>query len=259
MTLLELFASGEEINFSEITRRSGLSRSNVSHLLTSLCANGVLSRPGYGVYRRGERLIRLCAGDNLWHDLTIMAERCADNIVARLNELAVVGLRFQGRRLTLVKRKPVKSLQVEPENERHRQADWYGTANGRVLLAFAPETIVSEVVRHYGLPSRKVWSAALTFPKLAVELKRIREQRFVVMNVDDEIKAIGVPAADASGDTAFSIATAFPVFSRRKTDLEIAGLLSYEATTFEKEMAIRGLRVADLNLCLAHASANTGK
>jgi DNA-binding IclR family transcriptional regulator len=254
MTLLELFASGEELSFSEISERAGLTRSNASHLLSALCALGVLSRPEYGVYRRGERLTRLCVGDNPWRELTIMAERYADNIVARLNELAVVGLRCQGRRLTLIKRRPVKNLQVEQENERYHQADWYGTANGRVLLAFAPDALVSEVVRHYGLPSRGIWSAALTLPKLLSELKLIREQRFVVMNVDEEIKAIGVPAVDAAGDAAFCIATAFPIFSCRHSDEEIVELLSHEAGTFEKEMSIRGMRVADLSLIPRHDS-----
>ncbi len=248
MTLLELFSSGEEIGFSEIRKRTGLTRSNVSHLLSSLCENGVLVHSGYGVYRRGERLIRLCNGDNRWRELGIMAERCADNIVGWFNELAVVGLRFQGRRLTLVKRKPVKNLQVEQEDERHYQADWYGTANGRILLAFAPGKIVTDVVRHCGLPSRKNWSEAVTLPKLMRELKQIREQEYVVMNVDDDIKAIGVPARDASGEAVLSIATAFPVFSCRKTDEEIIGRLKYEADSFEKEMAIRGITVAELNL-----------
>lgn len=250
MTLLELFASGEEIGFSEVQRRTGLTKSNVSHLLSALCENGVLFRSGYGSYRRGERLTRLCNGDNLWRELNIMAERCADNLVGWFNELAVVGLRFQGRRLTLVKRKPVKNLQVEQENERHYhyQADWYGTANGRILLAFAPGKIVSDVVRHCGLPSRKTWNAAVTLPKLMRELKQIREQGYVVMKVDDDIKAIGVPARDASREAVLSIATAFPVFSCRKTDAEIIERLQYEAESFEKEMAIRGITVADLNL-----------
>lgn len=248
MNLMELFASGDEISFSEIREQTGLTKSNVSHLLSALCENGILVRTGYGRYRRGERLIRLCNGDNLWRELCIMAERCADNMVGWFNELTVVGLRFQGHRLTLVKRKPIKNLQVEHESERHYQADWYGTANGRILLAFAPGKIVSDVVRHCGLPSRKNWSAAVTLPKLMRELKQIRDQGYVMMKVDDDIKAIGVPARDASGEAVLSIATAFPVFSCRKTDAEIVERLKYESDSFGKEMAIKGITVTELNL-----------
>lgn len=253
MTLLELFSSGEEFNFSAIRESTGLTRSNASHLLSSLCENGVLSHPEYGIYRRGERLIRLCTGDNHWRELNIMAERCADNLVGWFNELAVVGLNFHGRRLTLVKRKPIKNLQVEQGNERYYQADWYGTANGRILLAYATEKIVSDVVRRCGLPSRNTWCTAVTLPKLKRELKQIRDQGYVVMIVDSDIKAIGVPVRDASDVPVLCIATAFPVFSCRRSDGEIIERLQYEADSFEKELAIRGISIADLNLDAANA------
>lgn len=248
MTLLELFASGEELSFSEVMQRSGLTRSNASHLLSSLCKNEVLSRPEYGIYRRGVRLTRLCTGNNHWRELSIMAERCADNLVGWFNELAVVGLNFQGRRLTLVKRKPIKNLQVEQGEERHYQADWYGTATGRILLAYASEKIVSDVVRRCGLPTRVNWAAATTLPKLERELKQIHDRGYVVMKVDSDIKAIGVPVRDASEMPLLSIATAFPVFSCQKSDAEIIERLQYEADSFEKEMTIRGISIADLHL-----------
>lgn len=88
----------------------------------------------------------------------------------------------------------------------------------------------------------------MTLPKLMRELKQIRDQGYVMMNVDNDIKAIGVPARDASGEAALSVATAFPVFSCRKTDAEIIERLQYEADSFEKEMAIRGISIADLSL-----------
>ena len=248
MALLELFSSGEEVRFSEVMARTGLSRSNASHLLGSLCANSVLTRSGYGLYRRGERLLRLSTGNNLWRELSIMAERCADNLVAWLNELAVIGLRFQGRRLILVKRKPVKNLQVDPASESRHPTDWYATASGRILLAFAPESVLSDVVRHCGLPARATWSDAVTLPRLRAQLAQIREQGFVLMNADENIRAIGVPVADASGEEVFSVATAFPVFSCHKSDSEIISRLQYEAESFAKEVSIRGIQVADLAL-----------
>ena len=60
ITLLELFASGGDFAFSEIVVRTGLTRSNVSHLLQSMCECGMLKKEEYGKYRRGERLLRLC-------------------------------------------------------------------------------------------------------------------------------------------------------------------------------------------------------
>lgn len=248
MALLELFAPGKELSFSEVQTQTGLTKSNVSHLLSALCENEVLLRSGYGNYCRGQRLTRLCHGDNCWQELNSVAQRCAGNIVGWFNELAVVGMRYHEQRLTLVKRKPIKNLQVEQEDERHYPADWYGTANGRILLAFAPEKIVSGVASRCGLPAKKIWSDAITLPKLMNELKQIRKQGFVVLKVDDDIKAIGVPARDASGEAVFGLATAFPVFSCRKTDAEIIERLQYEADSFEKEIILRGISTAELKL-----------
>lgn len=104
--LLELFADGKEFSVKEVIAHTGLNQSNVSHLLKSLCEENMLERIEYGKYRRGGRLIRLCLGNNPWQELLSKAERCADNLMTWLDELAVIGLRDQDRRLTIVKRRP---------------------------------------------------------------------------------------------------------------------------------------------------------
>ena len=91
ITLLELFASGGEYSFSEITAKTGLTRSNVSHLLQALCEEQMLEKVQYGKYRRGSRLTRLGLSVNPWKELIDKAGRCADNLMLWLNELAVVG------------------------------------------------------------------------------------------------------------------------------------------------------------------------
>ena len=173
LALLELFRFGDEITFAEVQRRTGLTKSNVSHLLSALCECDMLVRSRHGSYRRGERLVRLCGGDNIWQELKIMGDRYAGNIVGWFNELTVVGIRFQGRWFSLVKRKPVKNLQLEHGSERYYPATWYETASGRVLLAYAPEGVLVDTVRHFGLPPQDVWREAGSLPKLKAELDRI--------------------------------------------------------------------------------------
>ena len=245
ITLLELFASGEKFSFKEISSRTGLTRSNVSHLLTSLCEENILERVEYGKYRRGERLTRLCMSSNPWQELFSRAERCADNLMLWLNELAVVGMRDQDRRLTIVKRRPVKNLQVEQEG-RSYPANWYETATGRILLAYVPKEILRKIAARCGLPERKVWREAVTLPKLEMELARIRKQGFVAMDVDELIRAIGVPVRDASGEYLMSLSTAYPVFSCRKNEDEIIRYMQDCASVLEEELRIGGIRIIDL-------------
>ena len=243
--LLELFAAGGEFSFAEIAVRTGLTRSNLSHLLQSLCDEGMIERFEYGKYRRGERLARLCMNSNPWQELLDKAERCADNVMNWLNELTVVGLRDRDRRLTIIKRRPLKNLQVEQEG-RSYPANWYETANGRILLAYAPKETLRKIVARSGLPERKVWREAVTLPKLETELARIRKQGFVAMDVDELIRAIGIPVRDASGEYLMSLSTAYPVFSCRKDEDEIIRYMQDRASVLEEELRIGGIRIADL-------------
>lgn len=244
--LLELFADGKEFSVKEVIAHTGLNQSNVSHLLKSLCEEKVLERIEYGKYRRGERLIRLCTGNNPWQELLSKAERCAENLMAWLNELTVIGMRDQDRRLTIIKRRPVKKLQVDLDSARTYPANWYETANGRILLAYAPKETIRKIVMRCGLPERKVWREATSLPKLKQELARIREQGFVAMDVDNVIRALGVPVRDASGEFLMSLSTAYPVFSCRKKEDEIIRYMQNLASTLEEELRIRGIRIMEL-------------
>ena len=244
--LLELFAAGKEFSVKEVIAHTGLNQSSVSHLLKSLCEENMLERIRYGKYRRGARLIQLCIGHNPWQELISKAERCADNLMTWLNELAVIGMRDHDRRLTIVKRWPLKSLQVDQDSARIYPANWYETANGRILLAYAPSDIVRQVVRQYGLPERNIWREAATLPKLEKELERIRKQGFTAMDVDELVRALGVPIRDASSEFTMSLSTAYPVFSCRKKEEEIIRYMQERASILEEELRIGGIRIIDL-------------
>lgn len=243
---MEIFVSGEEYSFGEIAEKTQLSKSNISHLLKSLCECEILEKSGYGKYRRGCRFSRLCSVYNPNYRLMSIAERCADNLINQLNELVVIGLRNNEHRLTLVKIQPAKNLQVNPK--RHYLADWYSTANGRALLAYAPEDIVKKVLKSYGVPSRQAWREAVTLPRMNKELARIRTQGFAKIDVDDEIRAIGVPVRDASGEFLLSIATSFVTFRCAWSDEEIIEKLQFLASSMEQEICLNNICIKDLKL-----------
>lgn len=249
VALLELFSDGSEYGFAELVARTGYTRSNVAHLLQSLCECGAVTRTGYGAYRRGERLIRWSGGGDRRRLLNEIAGRCAGQVVGLLNELGVVALRYRGSRLTLAKCRPEKSLRIEtPDAAGHYPADWFSTAGGRVLLAWAGEEEVTTVLRRCGLPERRVWPRATSLPKLSDELKRIRDAGYVSFPVDDEVRVFGVPAEDAAGERVFSVSTALPIFSPRFSEAEIVEKLTAAAESMSKELHFHGLVGAELDL-----------
>lgn len=246
INLFELFASGEEYSFSEIAQKSNLTRSNLSHLLHTLCEERILEKVSYGHYRRGIRLTKLCMSTNPWEELLSKVSSCADNLMLWMNELAVVGMRDRNMRLTLVKKLPQRINQELDNFNKSYVADWFSTANGRVLLAHAPNDVVLQVLRRWGVPERKVWPEAATLPKLEKELEVIRNQGFVKLQVDEFFCALGVPVRDASGEAVLSLATVSSNSTCTKSGEEIVHHMQSLASVLENELKISNLQVIDL-------------
>ncbi|MBO5792873.1 MAG: helix-turn-helix domain-containing protein [Lentisphaeria bacterium] len=245
LQLLELFADGREYTFSAVISATSLSRSNASHLLDSLVEEKILVRTARGVYRRGERLLRL-SGSDPFAGFRRIARNGALLLMDQLDELAVVAVRRGIFRTTVEKLQPPRLLQVAENPSPGYPADWYGTGNGRVLLAFAPRETVVEIVRHCGLPSGKIWKEAVTLPKLERELERIRENNFCTMTLDNEIRVAAVPVPDAEGVKAAALSTAFPLFRRHISEETLLEKLRHVSACMEKEFQSAGIRFSDL-------------
>ena len=244
ITLLEIFATGNVFSFQDIQNKTNLTRSNLSHLLQALCEEQILEKVSYGHYRRGIRLTSLCMTTNPWEELLSKVSRCADNLMLWINDIAVVAMRDRNMRLTLVKKLPEQQIQLE--QKKSYLADWYNTANGRVLLAYAPENVLLQVLRRWGIPDKKEWKEVTSLPKLVKELEVIRNQGFAKLQIDESLCALGVPIRDASGETVLSLATAFSKTSCKKTDAEIIQHMQHLASVLEEELKISDLRVVDL-------------
>lgn len=245
--ILELAGKHGEMHFTDLLSGTGLGRSNLSHLLKSLCENGLLSRRGHGRYAPGEKLFSICLPGDKEEALYQIVRRCANNVMYEFNELAVVTARHGGQRLTLVKVRPQgKSHQVNGSGERYQRAGWYNTASGRVLLAVQSDEQIQRLVEECGLPSGEEWPAATTREGLLAEIQRIRQQQAVVFEVDDDVCAIGVPVADASGEQTLCLSVAFLRALRRFSDVEIMERLRRQASVMAREIHFNGIIVSQL-------------
>jgi len=242
---MELFTDGEEYSFSQILEHSGLPRSTVSHLLDSLCEERLLVKSKRGVYLRGERLLQFC-GQGGFSELRRICSSCC--IMARdmLDELAVVGIRQGISRITIAKIQPKRNIQVVSESDAKYPSDWYGTGNGRILLAYTPREILMEIVRKCELPDAHIWKKASSMPKLEKELAQIREQGFVKMTLANEVKILAVPVRDCAGECQVSLSAAIPLYRNPLTDKEIWEKLCYCASRLEKELQTAGIRINEL-------------
>lgn len=247
--ILQLMAEHGAMRFAELLAATGLGRSNLSHLLKSLCDNRLLTHCGHGKYMPGEGLSSLLPSFDKKRTLFQIVNRCANNLMHELDELVVVGTRHRGERLTLCKaRPPLKSHQVNGSGEQYARASWYNTATGRILLACQSDEEIRKIVEKTGLAPKNEWSEASTFDKLMGSLARIRQERAVILQVDEYVSAIGIPCADASGEESLCLSTAFLKVYRKFTDSEIIERLRHHAELMRREISFNDIVVSALEL-----------
>jgi DNA-binding IclR family transcriptional regulator len=246
--ILELVAGTGEITFSRILDTTGLTRSNVSHLLNALCACDLLERTGHGVYRPGERLSRFSGGEEKCSRLYAIANRCAVSVMRQLNESCTVSLRYHGHRLTVVKRIPEKRIQIISDVQKHAAVDWYGSGNGRLLLAFMDNAEIAEVISQIGLPRSDAWPEATTLPELKQKIAEIRKNGYLSISTADDIGVMAVPARDCTGKSAFCVATSYIIGKCAFPCDKILSALKRAAENMSMEMTLNGISVDCLKL-----------
>lgn len=247
--ILQLMAEHGSMRFAELLIATGLGRSNLSHLLKSLCDIRLLTHCGHGSYGSGEGLNTLLPSFDKKRILFQIVNRCASNLMHELDELVVVSMRHCGERLTLCKERPLlKSHQVNGSGEQYARACWYNTASGRILLAFQSDDSIKKIVESTGLPAGHEWSEVSSIDKLMQAIARIRQERAVILQVDEYVSAIGIPCADASGEECLCLSTAFLKVYRKFTDVEMIERLRHHADVMRREISFNDIAISKLLL-----------
>lgn len=96
------------------------------------------------------------------------------------------------------------------------------TALGKALLAFQPENAWHEFVDRCGLPARTAHT--ITEPeRFYEELRKIREQRFSIDNIENEdgIRCVAAPIFDASGNAVAAVSISSWIISMTTERVQI--------------------------------------
>jgi IclR family KDG regulon transcriptional repressor len=209
LKILELFSPEEPLlGVSEIGRRIGVHKSNVSRLVAALQAEGFLTRTLGGRYRLGIHLYALGATITRSHSLyqAGLTELCELRMatgesvhLAVLADIDVVHLqRLHSDRFM---KRVASSLDPSPT---------HAASTGKVLLAHAPRETVERVIAR-GL--RRYTSRTITDPdKLYSELARIRARGHAV-DCDEFVRgtsSVAVPIFAADRETVAAIAVVAP-------------------------------------------------
>ena len=209
LKILTLFSLHEpELGVSEMSRRLGVHKSNISRLAAALAAEGFLTRVQSGRYRLGLNLwtIGSLAGHSHVLYQAALSELCEvreetgeSTHLAVLMGLEVVHLeRLHSNRLM---KRIAGSLRRLPP---------HATSPGKVLLAYAPDDICERVIAQ-GL--RRYTPRTLVDPdELRSELAAIRAQGFAVDQEEFRrgTSSLAVPIFTRDGQSVASISVLAP-------------------------------------------------
>lgn len=187
------------LTVSEIARRLGRERSQVSRMLKVLAASGLLEQDAETrAYRLGWRMYHLAsrAGDQR---LLAVATPAMRDLVARTRETALVSVLHGNRSFTVARERSTQSVQAG--GWVGRTSPLHSCASGRALMLAMSDEDVAVLVRHdlggAGLGPRAPRSMRGVLDRLAGE--RRRGFTVAVDELEDGLTSVGTPIVDGTG------------------------------------------------------------
>jgi DNA-binding IclR family transcriptional regulator len=227
LKILELFSAHEpELGVSEIGRRLGVHKSNISRLVAALEAEGFLTRTGTGRYRLGLYVWAMGSVANHSHALyrSALLEMCEiRHQTGESTHLAVL----VGLEVIPLERFHSESFMRRIAGHDHRRPAIHATSTGKVLLAHARDEIRERVIAQ-GLP--RLTPRTLVDPdRLRAELAKVRAQGYAVDREEftPGISSLSAPifTEDRQSMAAISVVGTSDRLTRRRMDQVLRVLL----------------------------------
>jgi IclR family acetate operon transcriptional repressor len=214
-----------ELGVTELGRKVHLHKSTVSRLLATLELEGLVERvPGTEKYRLGFEFVRMAGQVTHFDDLRAAARPVLDALAES-----------SGETINLAVLDGDEVINVEQTSGPHMvgMANWVGrrtplhcVANGKVLLAFRPDT---EIERLLAQPLARFTERTVVDPEqLRAELVRVRERGYAVAlgEIEQGLNAVAAPiragVLGRSGKVVAAVSISGPAY--RVTPARVAAL-----------------------------------
>jgi DNA-binding IclR family transcriptional regulator len=192
-----LAAAGGELGTNELARRTGLSPSTVSRVLSTLAAGGLVERVSEsGRYRLGARLVQLGHAALARLDLRALARPHLTALATATGETATLSVPGDPDAITIDFVQSSSSVQSVAQVGRPSIA--HATATGKVALAFGGSRLPAGPLDAYT-------QRTITDPEtLGRQLERVRKRGWAraAREREEDLSAVAAPAFDARGDLA---------------------------------------------------------
>lgn len=220
--LLKVLAEADgEIQLARVAGQLNLAASTTHRLLRLLMDAGLAKKgrqPGY--YRPGFEFVRLAglvlAGSD---ELTELATDCLQNVVDATEETCILSVYMAKERKCMVGKVIYGPHPLRYESELYRVTPLPFGATGKGILAFLPDSVITEVLASGG-PSPITCKPVTDTPSLRRELARFRKQGYAITRGQRTPGAVGIsaPVFDRNGNVLGALCLTIPEtrFDERK-------------------------------------------
>jgi DNA-binding IclR family transcriptional regulator len=228
LLLRTLGQAGRPMSLSDLARRIDSSKPSTYHLLRTLLLERAVQKNSDGLYELGWGLWELGSSVVRSNDLARVARFHLDLLAEQTGEAVLLSI-LDGKGVLYLDRGQ-SSSGFELVANIGRRSSLHANASGKVLLAYADEDFVDEVL---ATPLKAFTSNSITEPDaLRAELARIREVGHAVCWQEQEIgmSSLGVPIRDHSQRVVAALALAGPAARiNERTEAHLVDLLGAEA------------------------------
>lgn len=192
LNILEYLSTDAEKEFrlSEIADELKLNHGTCANILKTLTdRNYVEQAEAKKGYKLGYMSYKLGNSDSYNRELTDIAKEFMDELGKELNEVLILSVIKNDKRLVLYETFPDQELQVHTKPE----SSIYKATTARTIIAYYSPKELNDLIERIGLPSEEDWPEIKTKENLQLQLDVIRKNNMEIYCNKNHIISIGAP------------------------------------------------------------------
>jgi IclR family KDG regulon transcriptional repressor len=223
--ILEELSRSELLGLREVTQRTGIPKSTVFRILSTLVDLGYVTREANRNYRISPTLSRLVSDEAVTEAIRRLALPLMQKLRDEYGETVNLGVRYSDK-VTYLEVVP-SEFALRLQESRGASVKAHASALGKAILAFSPPDAVQEFIRNHEL--ERVTQHTIANPdELLAELKRVRNTGYAFDRGEGSMLAvcIGAPILDSNGNAIAAMSISGPAsrFNPRKDSPVVASL-----------------------------------
>jgi DNA-binding IclR family transcriptional regulator len=211
LTVLDLLAQRGEVGVTELAAELAVHKSTAFRLVTALERRQLVEQVGdRGKYRLGLGILRLAAATTGRLDVARESRSVCERLAHEFGETVNVAILDEGAAVNVMQE--FGNASVSTRNWIGRRTPLHATSSGKVLLAFADETLRKAVLT--GPLERHTGATVIDPAQLRRQLDQAVERGWASTNEELEVglTAIAAPIRDGAGRVAAAVSISGPSY-----------------------------------------------